>query len=340
MSDRPWHHVKHRGWIIALVVVLVVLVAARLAMPAIIKKVVNSKLENMPGGFQGSAESIDVRMLDGEIGLQQFRIVKKNGLVPVPFMKMQELVLGTVRDSWKLRSTLRFVQPDASFVYSKSEAKKQYGPPGALDRLQGQLPFQLLWIKVEDGTFHFRDYEPKPDIDVFAKHVYVFWDKLVGCLPPGFTACRSNVKGRADLLESGKLQLKGTFVRAPEAEFKADASIENLRAPELNPVLKNYAKIEIQRGKIDLDAHYAQRGKRRDVTVVPYLRDFKLMGEDRDKESTSFVRQIGVAAAAGFFEKRQGEKAVRITSKPSGTDFELIDLKEKREEKREDKDER
>src|SRR4051812_21200601 len=98
-----------RGWWIALIVVLLVLVIGRLATPYIVKTVVNHKLENMPGGYQGSVEDVAVRLLDGEIGLRNFRIVKKNGLVPVPFMVVKELVLGTVRDSWRARTVLRFV---------------------------------------------------------------------------------------------------------------------------------------------------------------------------------------------------------------------------------------
>jgi hypothetical protein len=65
----------------------------------------------MPGGYQRTLESVDIRMLDGEIALVGLQIQKKNGKVPVPFLKTRELVIRTVQDSWRPRTTLRLVEP-------------------------------------------------------------------------------------------------------------------------------------------------------------------------------------------------------------------------------------
>ncbi|MDB4987314.1 MAG: hypothetical protein JWN04_2492 [Myxococcaceae bacterium] len=319
-----------RGWWIALAAIVLLVIVARLAMPAIVKSVVNHKLETMPGGYQGSVEDVAVRILDGEIGLRNFRIVKKNGLVPVRFMAVKELVLGTVRDSWRLRTVLRFVEPNASFVQNDAEAKKQWGPPHTLDHLQEQLPFQLLRVEIEDGQAHFRDFQTKPDIDAYATKLNIVWDKLVGCLPPGSSACRSNLEGRANVMKTGKLKLKGTFERSPKVDFKLNAALDNLRAAELNPPLTKFAKIDVKKGTVDLDARYDRKGDSHDILLVPYLSDFEVAGSD-DKKGTSFFRELGVAAAAGFFERRKGEKAVSIKSRPGGdTDFKLVDSPQKK----------
>jgi hypothetical protein len=320
--SESWH--RHRVLWIVLLSILLLMLVVRLALPSIIEKIVESKLETMPGGYQGTIEDVDVRMLSAEIGLRGFTIVKKNGQVPVPFMRVKEFVLGTVMDSWMPRTVLRAIEPDASFVDAESEAKKQKGPEKTIENLRKQLPFELLRAEVVDGVFHFRNFQTKPDMDLYVHHVNLVWDKLVGCLPPGSSACRSKLEGKAELLKSGSLSFGGTFERNPESDFNVRAKLRNLRAPELNPVLRDYARIKAERGEVELDARYARRGDRHDALLVPLLTDVefeKVEGKDK-----SFLIELGAGAVAGWFERKKGEKGVAISIRPSGKmDFEIVD---------------
>ena len=330
MQRDSWH--RHRGLWIALIVVLLVMVIGRLVAPSLIKKIINSKLENMEGGYQGSVEDVVIRMLDAEIGLRGMRIVKKNGLVPVPFMQMKELVLRTERESWRPRTVLRIIEPNAAFVDAESEARKQKGPPHQLDNLSKQLPFELLRVEVVNGQFHFRNFQTKPDIDVYAHDLNAVWDKLVGCLPPGSSACHSHLEASAVLLKSGKLDATGTFARTPEVDFHLDAKVNGLRVPQLNPVLAQYAKVDVKKGDADLTLRYDRNAQHHHVLLVPALTGFEVVGSDDKK--TSFARELGVAAAAGYFERKAGKKAISIDSKPGhDTDFKLIDLPGKASDK-------
>ena len=294
-------------------------------MPYLVKSIVNHKLENMEGGYQGTVDDVVVRMLDAEIGLRGMRIVKKNGLVPVPFMQMKELVLGTVRESWRPRTVLRVIEPNASFVDAESEARKQKGPPHQLDNLQKQLPFALLRVEVVNGQFHFRNFQTKPDIDVYAHDLNVVWDDLVGCLPPGSRACHSSLHGTAQLMKKGSLSIQGTFQRTPDVDFHLDGKVRDLRVPQLNPVLKQYAKVDVKKGDADIDVRYDRRDHSHHVMLVPALSDFEVVGSD-DKNQVSFVREMGLGLAAGYFERKHGKKAVTIDSNPGhDTAFKLID---------------
>lgn len=325
MRRWPGQRGSKRGWWIALLVVLLVLVAGRLAAPSIVKKVVTKSLHELPDGYVGEIESVDMRMLSAEVAMLGLRIVKQNGLVPVPFMQAKELVLGTVMDSWKPRTTLRMVEPNVSYVDASSEAKKQTGPSFDLKKLQKQLPFELIRVVIENGQMHFRKYETKPDLDAYATGVNVTWDKLVGCLPPGSSSCRSELKGEGTVLKTGKLNLKGAFDRSPDVRFHVDAALRNLRAASLSPLLKEYAKVDIQKGEVDLDARYDRRGKSHSALITPRLSDIEVVGSDT--KDTRFFRELGLAAAAGYFERKKGKKAIKFVSRPSGeSDFSLVDL--------------
>lgn len=313
-------------WLLVGVAVLLVLVLiGRLAAPSIVEKVVEKNLEDMPGGYRGTVDHIEMRMLDAEIALVGLQIEKKNGLVPVPFMKVRELVLGTVRDGMKPRTTLRFVAPDVSYVDAEREAKKQTGPNIDLAEIREQLPFELKTVEIEDGTVHFRNFEAKPDVDVYLAGLSLTWDELVGCMPPGNASCRSRLKGEGTLMKSGRMSMHGRFARMPEVKFDAKMAVRGLRAEQLNSMLEEYAKVDVKKGDVDIDATYERRGEKQNVLIVPGLEDFEVIGSD-DKD-TRFFREVGLAAVAGYFERKRGKKAIAISSRKKGeSKFELVDI--------------
>ncbi|MET0286624.1 MAG: DUF748 domain-containing protein [Polyangiales bacterium] len=313
-----------KRWHIVVAVVVVVLVGVMLALPAIIKKIVESKLETIPGGYQGTIDHVEVRGLGSELALCGFTITKKNGQIPVPFLRAKEFHLLTELDGWRLRNALRFVEPEFSFVDAESEAKKQKGPEQTIETLRQKLPFELTRAEVIDGKFHFRNYQTKPDMDLYAHGLNARWDKLFGCLPPGNSACRSNLRAEAKLMKSGSLEAKGRFARNPVNDFHVTAHLRGLRAQELNPFLNEYAKVKASKGVIALDARYDRRGERHDTLMIPLLDDIEV--EKAEGEDTSFLRKVGAGIATGWFERKKGEKGIAITKKPNGkTEFEIVD---------------
>jgi hypothetical protein len=313
-----------KRWLIVAAVVVVVLIGLVVALPSIIQKIVESKLETMPGGYQGTMDHAEVRGFGSEIALCGFTITKKNGLIPVPFLKMKEFQLLTERDGWKLRGAMRFVEPVFNFVDAESEAKKQKGPEETIETLRQKLPFELTWVEVQNGTAHFRNYQTKPDMDVYAHDLNVRWQDLFGCLPPGNSACRSQMRGSLKVMKSGDLKLKGRFARNPVPDFHVTAHLRDLRAPELNPFLQEYAKIKMSKGVLALDARGDGHGDRLDALLVPLLDDIEV--EKAEGEDKSFLRKVGAGIATGWFERKKGKKGIAVTQKPNGKiDFEIVD---------------
>ena len=333
---RRWlgdHAPRSRRWLLGLFVAwLALLLLAKLAGPALIERVVEKSLSDMPGGYRGTVEWVDLRMLRAEVALHGMQIEKKNGQVPVPYMKTQ-LVMGTVADGLRPRTTLSLIDPVINIVDAPSEAAKQTGPKMELAKVREQLPFELITLRIQNAEVHFRNYQPKPALDAYVTGFNLTWDKLVGCMPPGTSACHSVVQGKGALMKNAGMALKGTFERLPEPTFEARTSVRNLHVAQLSPLLKHYAKIDLQRGTVDVDGKLRQRGERKSAFLVPRLEGVDVMGGD--KQGTSFFRELGVAAAAGWFERKSGKKAVSIVSGPGGkTDFNLVDLKQAEDEDR------
>jgi uncharacterized protein involved in outer membrane biogenesis len=83
-----------RAWprfvLISLVVVIVLLVAARVAMPYIVKEQVNKRLASIPG-YAGAVEDIGISLLRGAYTLKGVAIFKINGAAREPFFSAKQI---------------------------------------------------------------------------------------------------------------------------------------------------------------------------------------------------------------------------------------------------------
>lgn len=315
---------RRRRWWIGVAIALGLLLVARLAAPTVIEHVVESNLEDMPGGYRATVEGVDLRMLAAEVALLGLKIEKKSGNIPVPYLHASELVVGTMRDSWKPRSTLRIVEPVISFVDGASEAAKQTGPKLDLAELRTKLPFELISVHLERAAVHFRNFQTRPDLDAWVDELDFDWRDLVGCLPPGSSACHSRLSGRGRIMKGGSLVLSGTFERPRAARFSMQAKVRDLKAAQLGPLMRHYAKVDVRGGEVEADLRYLRLGTQHEATIVPRLHDLDVLGGD--SKETSMLREVGLAAVAGWFERKEGKKAIRLVSRGGDLDMEIIDL--------------
>ena len=329
MRRWPWQNRangRSRLWLYIIGGVIALIVVGLLAAPSIIKRVVGSSLEDMPGGYRGTIESVDLRPLAAEIAIVGLKIEKKTGDIPVPYIVMRELVICTIRDSWKLRTKLRIVEPIVNVVDAPREAQQQWGPKFDLAGLRKQLPFELSEVLIENAQVHFRNFHAKPEIDAFLHTASVTWTGLVGCLPPGSSACRSHMGAASGFMKSGAARLRGGFERRPEPRIEMRLSVREVQAQELSPLLTEYAKVDLQGGVVAADVRYVGEGDSHSIRIIPRLSNLKVVGSE--SKDTRFFREVGLAMAAGWFERKSGEKAIAIESKAGGKfDFSLVDLK-------------
>jgi hypothetical protein len=315
---------RHRRvwyWLLGAVALLVV---GRLIAPPLIALKVRRSIAHMEGGYRGSISGVDLSVLSGEVALLDLRIQKANGKVPVPFMHIERFVLGVQRDGYRLRQTLRAVGLHANYVDAGQEDAQQWGPHFELRDLRKQLPLELAAFYVERGQVHFRNFGARPAIDVYARDVRLAWTGLVGCLPPGWASCDSTLRGRARVMGSGELPLRGAYDRHHGSRFHVGAELRGLRPEELNALLLKYAQIDAQHGRVDLSADYELYERQQRLVLVPRLYDVQVMGGDRAR--TSGLREMAAGVAAGFFERRRGSKAIAYTRRAgAGGSWSIID---------------
>lgn len=308
--------------------IAVLLLAARLAAPALIAAKVRSSIETMEGGYRGDIDGVELSVLGAEVAILGMRIEKADGKVPAPFMDVKRFILGVQRDGYKLRQTLRLVGLRINYVDARSPAGDQWGPKFELAELRESLPLELGAVYIHDGEVHLRNFEARPAVDIYAGDLELAWEKLAGCLPPGWPPCNSAVKGKASVMGSGALELAGTYDRRQGSHFEMSGELNGLKLPRLNPALLEYVKIDAQRGSADFDLFYTIQGQRKRFVLVPRLHDAEIMGGERER--TAWLREVAAGLAAGYFERKSGEKAVQYESRGGKGAWSLIDWPRRR----------
>lgn len=315
-----------RRWLWILGIVIVVLVIGRLVATPIVAKVIRNSIDDMEGGYHGDIRDVELSVLGQEVAMLDFKIAKKNGLVPVPFMDIKRFVLAVSWKNFRPYTELVAVGAQVNLVDAKQKAKQQWGPKFELRDLRDQLPFELRALRFEDGSFHFRNYEARPQIDLYVKNLNAAWEDLQSCLPPGSKTCDSKLAGKAEALRGAPLSLKGSFDRKGEPDFVASAQLKNLKPVQLNAMLLEYAKIDAQEGSVDLDVSYRVHGQD-DATrlvLVPRLYDVKLLGSE-NKGEIKLWREMLAGAAAGYFERKRGTKAIAYKARGGKGEWSIID---------------
>ena len=145
-------------WLIAVVVVIVVLVAIRAAMPTVIRDYANDQLQALDQ-YDGHIDDVDLALWRGAYRIDNIRIVKTGGKAPVPFFSAEHIDLSV---EWRslLRGSLVaegvFYSPNINFVKGETEEQSQTGKGvDWIDRFGDMFPFRFNTVTVHNGAITF-----------------------------------------------------------------------------------------------------------------------------------------------------------------------------------------
>src|SRR5699024_2382373 len=125
-------HGRSRKILIAVLIIVVLLLAVRAALPTLVQRYVNNKLDESPA-YAGHVGDIDIALIRGSYSIDDVEIVKTEGEVPVPLFAAREVEFSLL---WKalLRGEIvgeaEIFEPVINIVDSDDESKKQTGEEG------------------------------------------------------------------------------------------------------------------------------------------------------------------------------------------------------------------
>lgn len=312
-----------RSWprkaVITVAVVAVVLLAARIALPFVLQRMMNTRLERIPG-YTGHVDDIDIHLWRGAYTLHGFRILRQNGRVTEPFFQAKGIDISLAwRELWHRRfvSDIQVDMGQLHFVQGASEEESQTD----LDRrwqdvIQDLFPIDITHLEIRDGLLRYINHARQPNVDLFVTHMRVSATGLrnhAAEAADGEFPARIIVEG--DSLGAGKLQV--LLLAEPLAEqphFHLSLKLDNVNLPALNESLRAYAHVDVGRGTFRLVGEMAGRDGGFQGYVKPFFEDLDFKNTaDKDKGLGALIWERLVATFAWVVkDKSRDQVATRI----------------------------
>jgi hypothetical protein len=246
---------RSRKWLIAVGAVVVLLVAARLALPYAVKDYVNGKLAALDS-YEGRVGDIDIHLWRGAYSIDGIEIDKKGGARPVPFFKSAKIDLSVEwRSLWRgsIVSEATFLAPELNLVQAASKEGSQLGSEEHWNRrLEELFPFRFNTIEVVDGTIRFLAPGISTKDAITARNVDGQVTNLTNVVESGKEAF-ADFRITADVLDGAPATVAGSVdAFAPSPTFDVNMEVKKVKLPKVNPWLREYIKADAEAGDFEL----------------------------------------------------------------------------------------
>jgi uncharacterized protein YhdP len=299
---------KHafRRTLVVVVVILALLVVARLVLPHVVKDYLNRKMDRM-GDYHGHIADIDIHLWRGAYTIDDLRIDKVDGKLPVPFFSAATTDIAL---SWRalthgtIRGRVEFDHASLNFVDGEDKAAGQSGKGVDWRReLEMLLPIQLDEVRVRDSQVTFQNFVSHPKVDLKMTGV----DATVVNLT---NADRSqgrrvaNLDATAKVLGEAPLMAKASFdPLAPRLlDFVFTLKVSDIELKRLNDLARAYAKLDFAGGHGTFVMQLEARDGALEGYAKPLLHDVQIFSwkQDVEEEHKNPLRVAWEALAQGI----------------------------------------
>jgi hypothetical protein len=296
---------RRRTLFIVLGSLLILLIAARIALPYILLRFVNRELTKIHG-YRGHVDDIDVALIRGAYTIKRIKLDKTGGKIPVPFFSAAVIDLSV---EWKALFNGALVgeivarDPTLNFVKGPTAATSQTHVDKSWTQVVDDLmPLKLNRFEIINGSIHYRDFHSDPKVDIYARDIHIVAENLSNAkrhkalLP-------STVAGSADVYGgSAKLNMKLDALAAVPT-FDLNTALTDLDITHLNNYLRAYGNFDVQRGTISLYVEAAAKDGEIDGYAKPIIKNLKVANWKNDKESLGQKAWETVVGAAAWIFK-------------------------------------
>jgi hypothetical protein len=284
----------------AIIIVVIVLVAIRLALPYAIESYVNRQLKKVPD-YSGRIGHVTVHLYRGAYQIHDIHINKTTGKVPVPLFAARIMDLSV---EWKelfhgsVVGEIVLVDPEVNIVAAPTPEQAQTGEGRSWDKiLESLFPFKLNRFEIRRGYVHFRNFNSTPPVDMFVENLFAVATNLSNSrsvnekLPAGLTA-------RGNTLNGGWLDLRLKMnPMADKPTFELNAQLTNTDLTTLNNFFRAYGKFDVERGRLNCFTSVAAVNGEYDGYVKILFTDLNVFSWEKEKKKN--ILQIFWEAIVG-----------------------------------------
>lgn len=304
-----------------LLIVIVVLVALRLALPYLVKDYLNRHMDRM-GDYHGQVTDVGIALWRGAYTLDGLRVDKVTGKLPVPLFAAAHTDISLRWNALlhgRIRGKVVFDRAALNFVDGKGDADQQVGE-GVNWRVQLQklMPMRLDEVTVHDSTVTFHNFVSQPPVDLKMTDVE-------GTVSNLSNADRrqgrrvATMQATAKVLGDAPLQTSASFDPLEKrGDFKLDLRITGIQLTQLNDLARAYAKLDFAGGSGDFVMQLEANQGLLQGYAKPLLHGVKIFSwkQDVEQEHQNPLRVAWQAVAqvvtSVFKNQEQDQFATRI----------------------------
>jgi hypothetical protein len=312
-SDIPARRRRHRWRVVGIILLILVMIlgVGRAILPWYIRDNVNHTLDRNPM-YSGKIGKVHVHLIRGAYSIDEIRISKTTGNVPVPFFSAKRLDFAIQWNALfhrKIVGRVVMQQPEINFVDAPSEEESQSGIGAPwLQIIRALFPFKINSARIEDGSVHFRAYNKtdKP-LDVYLSEVNGSIENLSN-IRDEINPLIATVQASAKAMDQANLELKMTldpFSYRPT--FHLALRMLGLDVTKINDLALAYGKFDFKRGWFDLVIEADSREGQMTGYVKPLFRNLKVFSLSQDVKQDNAVQffwQALVGAVTNIFKNR------------------------------------
>jgi hypothetical protein len=279
---------RKRKWIIGLLVVALVLVAARLALPFMVEDYANRRLAALEA-YEGHVGDIDIHLWRGAYSIDDIVIVKKGAERSVPFFRSRRTDLSIEWPSLlhgSVVATASFDEPQLNLVQAESKKKSQLGDEEDWHaQLQKLFPFRFNTIEVARGTVKFLAPGIQARDALTARNVRGRISNLTNIVASGKETF-ADFRIHADVLNGAPAVVAGSvnaFAREPT--FDVNLEVKKVKLPEVNSWLRQYIKADAEAGDFELYLELAAADGKFKGYAKPILENVDLYRSNEEEQS-------------------------------------------------------
>jgi len=294
MNPRRPHIVERvRRWprrvLITVATILVVLVAARIALPYIVAGQINRRLKDIPG-YRGHLDNVTIGILRGAYTLNGISIFKVNGHEEKPFfvakhidfsLAWRELIHG------KIVSDIFVDHPELTIVQGPTTESSQKDTDKRWQSVVEDIfPIDIQHFEIAHGVVRYIDDTRTPRVDVFIKDMELVATGLrnrPGEVKKEFPA---QIQLEGDTLGGGRISvLVDAEPLADKPHFHLSLKVTKADLTALNDSLKSTANVEVSRGTFEMVLEMAGKDGAFQGYVKPFFNDLSFKTREDKKGS-------------------------------------------------------
>jgi Domain of Unknown Function (DUF748) len=273
-------------WGVGILVVL--LVAARVALPYAVKDWVNRKLMALES-YDGHVEDVDLALWRGAYRVDGVRIVKTGSEEAEPFFDSERIDFSVEWSSLlrgRLVSECLMYSPNVNLVQSESKEQSQLGTEvNWADQLEALFPFRFNTIVVQDGSATFRAPGIGMKDALQASNIDGEITNMTNVVESGEESF-AGFKATGVVLGDGSAAVAGSANPLAETPtFDVNLTVKGVHLPKVNPWLREFIKADAEAGDFELYTELAAADGRFQGYAKPIMKNVDIYRSGEPEEN-------------------------------------------------------